>query len=49
LQFFLNIFQKNVLFSKLTKGCVMQMMIKNVESLFEKFENTIEKWANKVF
>jgi len=27
----------------------MSKMIKNAESLFEKFERSIEDWANKLF
>jgi len=27
----------------------MSLLIKNAESLFERFENEIEKWAEKVF
>jgi len=27
----------------------MAIIIKNVETLFERFENSIERWATKVF
>jgi len=27
----------------------MSLIIENAESLFERFENSIEKWAEKVF
>jgi len=27
----------------------MAQMIKNAETLFERFENTLENWAKKVF
>ncbi len=38
-----------VLFIKLLKGFEMSLVIKNAESLFQKFENNIEKWAEKLF
>ena len=38
-----------VLFCIFNKGCEMSMIIKNAESLFERFENSIEMWASKVF
>ncbi len=31
------------------KGLQMAIIIKNVETLFERFENKVEKWATKVF
>lgn len=31
------------------KGYEMSMIIKNAESLFERFESSVEKWANKLF
>ena len=31
------------------KGYEMSVIIKNAESLFERFENTIEVWAEKLF
>jgi hypothetical protein len=31
------------------KGLKMSLIMKNAESLFEKFENSVEKWANKIF
>ena len=39
----------SVVFIKLIKGSEMSLVIKNAESLFEKFENSIEKWAEKLF
>jgi len=27
----------------------MLLIVKNVESLFEKFENSVQEWANKFF
>lgn len=40
---------KSVRFFKLTKGFEMAIIIKNAESLFEKFENSIGDWAEKIF
>lgn len=31
------------------KGYEMSLIIKNAESLFERFENSIEEWAEKLF
>ena len=31
------------------KGYEMSLVLKNAESLFEKFENCIEEWAEKIF
>ncbi len=42
-------FNKSVIFSKLTKGFEMALIIKNAESLFERFENSIGDWAEKIF
>lgn len=39
----------SVIFSKLTKGFEMSLIIKNAESLFERFENSIGNWAEKIF
>jgi len=38
-----------VLFLKLIKGFEMSLIFKNAESLFQKFENQVEIWAEKVF
>jgi len=39
-------------FSKLAsqkkKGAVMALMIKKAETLFERFENSLEYWADKI-
>jgi len=35
-----------VLFIKI-KGFKMSIMVKNVQSMLEKFEDTIERWAQK--
>ena len=43
------ILQNDVLFFKLTKGFEMLIIIKNAESLLQRFENTVETWAEKVF
>ena len=40
---------KGVIFSKLTKGFEMALIIKNAETLFERFENSIGEWAEKIF
>ena len=40
---------KSVIFSNLTKGFEMAIIIKNAESLFERFENSIGNWAEKIF
>jgi len=40
---------KSVIFSKLTKGFEMALIIKNAESLFERFENSVGDWAEKIF
>jgi len=40
---------KIVIFFNLNKGFEMAIIIKNTESLFEKFENTIGNWAEKFF
>jgi hypothetical protein len=41
--------QLSVIFSKLIEGFTMLIIIKNAESLFERFENSLELWAEKVF
>ena len=46
---FIYSFNKGVIFSKLTKGFEMALIIKNAESLFERFENSIGDWAEKIF
>ena len=46
---FLNYMKKCVVYVIFNKGYVMSMIIKNAESLFERFENSIEMWASKVF
>jgi len=38
-----------VIFIKLYKGFDMAIIIKNAESLFERFENSIGNWAEKIF
>ncbi len=38
-----------VIFLKFTKGFEMALIIRNAESLLEKFENSIEEWAKKIF
>ena len=40
---------KCVLLSKFNKGFDMALIIKNAESLFERFENSIGDWAEKIF
>ena len=41
--------QNRVVFSKLTKGFKMSIIIKNAESLFERFEKNVGIWAEKIF
>ncbi|PHQ91886.1 MAG: hypothetical protein COB42_02740 [Sulfurimonas sp.] len=41
--------KKYVLYVNFIKGFDMSIVIKNVESLFEKFEKSIEIWAEKLF
>ena len=41
--------QKVVVFFKLTKGFEMSILIKNAETLFERFENSVGEWAEKIF
>ncbi len=41
--------KKCVVFCIFNKGFVMSMIIKNAESLFERFENSIEEWASRIF
>jgi len=31
------------------KGVIMSLLIKNAETLFERFENKMEIWAEKLF
>jgi len=31
------------------KGCKMSIIIKNAESMFERFESKMERWAEKLF
>jgi hypothetical protein len=40
---------KSVVFIKLTKGFEMSILLKNAESLFEKFEKVVEEIAERVF
>ena len=40
---------KCVVLFKLSKGFEMAIIIKNAESLFERFENSIGDWAEKIF
>ena len=45
-----SLYTKNlVVYVIFNKGFVMSMIIKNAESIFEKFERSIEMWASKVF
>ena len=45
------LFQSQVKYDKFKdkKGFKMAIIIENVETLFQRFENSIEKWATKVF
>ena len=39
-----------ILFQFITnKGNKMSIIIKNAENMFERFETSIEKWAEKIF
>ncbi len=40
---------KSVVFTKLTKGFEMSILLKNAESLFERFEKVVEEIAERVF
>ena len=48
-----HIFNNNVIlcieFVNKLKGYEMSLIIKNAESLFERFENSVEEWAEKLF
>ncbi|WP_324170458.1 hypothetical protein [Sulfurimonas sp.] len=46
---FYKILRNIVIFYKLSKGYEMSIIINNAQSLFERFENSIEMWAKKVF
>jgi len=35
--------------SNLTKGYDMSIIIENAQSLFQRFENSVEEWADKLF
>lgn len=39
----------SVVFTKLTKGFEMSILLKNAESLFERFEKVVEEIAERVF
>lgn len=41
--------KKYVLFENKPKGFEMKIIVKNVETLLEKFENSLEKWADILF
>jgi hypothetical protein len=41
--------KKYVLFENKRKGFKMKIIVKNVETLLEKFENSLEKWADILF
>jgi len=40
---------KSVVYTKLTKGFEMSILLKNAESLFERFEKVVEEIAERVF
>lgn len=46
---FYKILRKTVIFCKIIKGYAMLIIINNAQSLFERFENSVEMWAKKVF
>jgi len=49
MQYFLYLIEIICTILKYIKGSDMAIMVKNAQSLLERFENSIEKWAQKVF
>jgi len=49
LQYFYFLFKKFAIITlNLNKGYKMSIVIKNAENFFERFENKLEEWAEKI-